>query len=97
MKHPVSGGLLLFSLIVLTGCASPLSQREAQGFGALALRGYCAGATPCHVYRLVRAQHLGDGWMLDYESDITKYGVMVHRNGVTQVTAWAKDADSTAR
>ncbi len=96
MKLPARG-LLLFSLIVLTGCASPMSQREAQGYGALSLRDYCAGTAPCLAYRLVRAQKLGDGWMLDYESGTTRYGVMVHRNGVAQVTAWAKDAVPAAR
>jgi hypothetical protein len=74
-----------------------MNQREAQTYGALSMRDYCAQTLPCHSYRLVKAQHLGDGWMLDYESDRAQYGVMVHKNGSTQVSVWDKSTDTLAR
>jgi hypothetical protein len=90
MNLAVRGGLAGFALLALGGCLAPMSQREAQGYGALSMRNYCAETLPCRSYRLVKAQHLGDGWMLDYESDRAKYGVMVHKNGVSEVSVWNK-------
>ncbi|HJR55929.1 MAG TPA: hypothetical protein VJ798_05070 [Rhizomicrobium sp.] len=72
-----------------------MSQREAQGYAANAIRKYCAQTNPCGSLRVVKAQRLGDGWMVDFETATTTYGVMVHNNGNTQVTAWKKDAAQT--
>ncbi len=96
MKPPI-WGLLLFSLIALSGCASPMKQREAQTYAQLSLRDYCAQSGPCLPARFVKAQHLAGGWLLDYESEKAKYGVMVRESGNTQVSVWAKDATPAAR
>ena len=74
-----------------------MSQREAQTWAQLSLRDYCTQTQPCLPARFVKAQHLAGGWLLDYESEKAKYGVMVRLNGVTQVSVWAKDAVSTPR
>jgi hypothetical protein len=94
MTLPQSAGAILISTLALAGCASPMSQREAQGYAAGSIRKYCAETTPCGALRVVKAQRLGDGWMVDFETPTTTYGVMVHNNGTTQVTAWKKDAPS---
>jgi hypothetical protein len=88
VKPALPGVLFLF---VLAGCAAPLSQREAQSYAATSLRRYCADTAPCAPYRVTQAQRLGDGWLVDFDSATTKYGVMVHNSGTAQVTAWKKD------
>ena len=92
MKLPACGGLLFLSLVALAGCVSPMSQREAQTYAQLSLRRYCAETQPCAPAHFVKAQHLAGGWLLDFESERAKYGVMVRANGGTQVSVWAKDA-----
>jgi hypothetical protein len=88
-------GAIFLSSLVLAGCASPMSQREAQTYAASSIRKYCAEATTCGALRVTRAQRLGDGWMVDFETPDTTYGVMVRNNGSTQVTAWKRDVPQT--
>jgi hypothetical protein len=95
VKSALPGALFILSVTALAGCVSPMNQREAQGYAATSLRRYCADTTPCAPYRVTQAQRLGDGWMVDFDSATTKYGVMVHNNGNTQVTAWKKEAPLT--
>jgi hypothetical protein len=97
MKLPVRGGLFLLSVSGLTGCVSPMTQREAQNWAQLSLRNYCVQSGPCLPAHFVKAQHLSGGWLLDYESDQAKYGVMVRESGNAQVSVWAKDAAPVAR
>ena len=73
-----------------------MSQREAQSYAQLSLRDYCGQTPRCLPARFIKAQHLAGGWLLDYESEKSKYGVMVHTNGATQVSVWAKDAAAPA-
>ncbi len=89
MRLALPGALLLFCLM-LTACAGPMSQREAQVAAAQSLRSYCAQTLPCSAYRVTRTQRLGDGWLVDFESATSTYGVMVHRDGSTDVTNWKK-------
>jgi hypothetical protein len=97
MKRPALGGLFLLSIFALCGCASPMSQREATGYAQLSLRRYCIESGPCGPSRFVKAQRLPTGWLLDYESATAVYGVMVHQNGTSQVSVWAKDAAAAPR
>ena len=92
MRAASAGGLLLLSAFVLAGCVAPMTEREAQGYARLSLRRYCSQTLPCHPARFVHAQHMPTGWLLDYESDTVKYGVMVHENGGTEVSVWDKSA-----
>ena len=92
MRLPLKAGAILISSLVLAGCASPMGQPEAQRYAASSIRKYCAQMNPCGALRVVRAQRLGDGWMVDFEDPGTTYGVMVHNDGNTQVTAWKKSA-----
>ena len=69
-----------------------MTQREAQVTALLSLRDYCANTLPCAPFRVSRTQRLGDGWLVDFESASATYGVMVHRNGSTQVTNWQKNS-----
>jgi hypothetical protein len=95
MRLPLKAGAILFICIALAACVGPMSQREAQGYAATSIRRYCAETNPCGTLRVVKAQRLGDGWMVDFETPTTTYGVMVHNDGNTQVTAWKKDAAQT--
>jgi hypothetical protein len=94
MTRSFRGALIVAAAFALTGllagCLSPMNQREAQSYASLSLRKYCADTAPCGTYRLVHAERLKPGWLLDFESDKAKYGVMVHDNGVTQVSVWQK-------
>ena len=74
-----------------------MSQREAQAYAARSIRDYCAETTPCGALRVTRAQRLGEGWMVDFETATATYGVMVRRNGSTSVTAWKKNANTATR
>jgi len=67
-----------------------MTQREAQGYAQRSLRDYCNPGTPC---RFIKGQRLQPGWLLDYESDAAKYGVMVRENGAAQVSVWTKAAN----
>ena len=86
---PLPGALLL-SCAALTACAGPMTQREAQGYAATSLRRYCTQTAPCGPTRIVQAQRLGTGWLVDFESATFKYGVMVHDTGASQVSVWKK-------
>ena len=97
LRRPLAGGLCLLSVLALAGCLAPMGQREAQSYAQLSLRRYCRETLPCHPARFVHAQHMPTGWLLDYESDTVKYGVMVHENGATQVSVWDKGAATAAR
>ena len=90
MSFPRTAGAILLSGLVLTACAGPMGQREAQVYAAASIRKYCAETSPCGALKVVKAQRLGEGWMVDFEDPNTTYGVMVHSNGGTQVTAWKK-------
>ena len=90
MIRPHSAGAILISGLMLTACAGPMGQREAQIYAAASIRKYCAEKSPCGALKVVKAQRLGEGWMVDFESPDTTYGVMVRNNGGTQVTAWKK-------
>lgn len=92
LRGCAAGGLCLLSVFVLAGCLAPMNQREAQSYAQLSLRRYCTETLPCHPARFVKAQHMATGWLLDYESDTVKYGVMVHENGATEVSVWDKSA-----
>jgi hypothetical protein len=90
LRRPATGAAFILTLFGLAGCLAPLTQREAQSYAQLSLRRYCSRTLPCHPARFVKAQHLPTGWLLDYESDTVKYGVMVRENGGTQVSVWDK-------
>jgi hypothetical protein len=75
---------------MLSACAAPMTQREAQGTAATSLRRYCSETTPCGPTRILQAQRMGKGWLVDFESATAKYGVLVHTNGATQVSTWKK-------
>ena len=88
--------VILFAGAALTGCMSPMSQREAQSYAALSLRHYCADTMPCSSYRFVKAQRLKPGWLLDYRSGTAKYGVLVRDDGNTEVSVWDKGGAGNA-
>ena len=93
MRLPILGGLLIFSVLTLCGCLSPLTQRQAQTYAQRSLRGYCNPGAPC---RFVKAQHMAPGWLLDFESANAKYGVMVNDDGGTEISVWSKEAAAAA-
>jgi hypothetical protein len=86
----VLSGAALFSCLMLGACLGPMSQREAQTYAARSLRDYCSDTQPCQPWRIVQAQRMGKSWLIDFESATAKYGVLVHDNGTTQVSAWKK-------
>jgi hypothetical protein len=87
MRRPSSGAAFILAILALAGCTPAMTQREAQGYAQRSLREYCNPGVPC---RFVKGQHMAPGWLLDYESDAAKYGVMVRDNGGTDVSVWTK-------
>jgi len=77
--------------LLLTGCASALTQRQAQGYATASLNRYCASVTPCGPRRIGGAQRLKEGWLVDFDSTAARYAVMVHDNRATEVSVWRKN------
>ena len=84
------GAALILSVLVLAGCAGPMSQREAQARAGRSLRDFCAG-TPCGPVHLVKAQKLKDRWLVDFETANGLYTVAVNQGGGTDVSVWDKN------
>jgi hypothetical protein len=77
-------------VLVLAGCASPMSQREAETRAGRSLRDFCASAS-CGAVHLVKAEKIKDRWLVDYETSGGLYTVAVDRGGSTDVSVWDKN------
>ena len=86
----------LFLLIVLlapaslSGCAAPMSQREAVQLASVSIRKYCGPRAECASLRLGRVQKINDRWLVQFETSADAYGVAVNADGNTDITVWDK-------
>ena len=83
-------GVLSFSLLLLAGCAAPMSQREAELLASHSLRSFCA-TSPCGAARLVKSQKLKGRWLVDFDAPGGLYTVAVDSTGNTNVSVWDKN------
>jgi hypothetical protein len=91
MIRPHPGAFfILICCTALAGCASALTQRQAQNYAAVSLNRYCVEVSPCGARRISGAQRLKQGWLVDFDSPAARYGVLVHDNAVTEVSVWKK-------
>ena len=91
MKAPLRGAIILLALAGLSGCASPMGQREAQTRASRSLRVFCQDAA-CGPTRLLKSQKIKSRWLVDFESGTRLYTVAVDPTGATDVSVWDKNA-----
>jgi hypothetical protein len=84
------GAVVVFSTLILAGCAGPMGQREAEVRASRSLRSFCQ-QTPCGTLRLLKAQKIKDRWLVDFETPGGLYTVAVNRGGNTEVSVWDKN------
>ncbi|HKY18072.1 MAG TPA: hypothetical protein VJL82_04000 [Rhizomicrobium sp.] len=75
-------------LVVLAGCAAPMTGREAQGIARERLVRYCGGQ--CGGLALGKTQRIKDRWLVDFDAPRQKFTVIVENNGNAKVTTWNK-------
>ena len=96
MIRPVRGATIILvcsavlASLILAGCATVLSQRQALTYATAGLNRFCAETGPCEPRQISGAQRLKQGWLIDFDAPNTRYGVMVHDNRVTEVSVWKK-------
>jgi hypothetical protein len=83
-------GLLLLSIMVLAGCAGPMSQREAVQLAREGLHAFCDGRADCNASRVMHAQKIKDRWLIEFDAAANTYGVAVHSDGNTDISVWDK-------
>jgi very-short-patch-repair endonuclease len=95
MNSPTGGLSLIAAAIVLAGCVSPMSTREAEGIAHARLDKYCAGH--CGAFTLAHTQQIKDRWLVDFEAPRQKFTVIVENDGNAKVTTWDKGRDATGQ
>src|ERR1700722_19655244 len=96
MIRPVRGATFKFLLpalaccLMLAGCAHVLNQRLALTYATARLNRFCTESGPCEPRKLIGAQRLKQGWLIDFDAASARYGVLVHDNRVTEVSVWKK-------
>jgi len=76
---------------MLSGCAAPMNQREAEVWALRGLGHFCR-EHPCAQVRLMGAERVGTRWLVDYESAASRYTVAVDDGGNAEVSIWDKNA-----
>jgi hypothetical protein len=94
VNFPVRAVMLLVCGVALTGCASPMGQREAEVRANRSLTSFCREKA-CGPAKLIRAQKLKTRWLVDFETPAGLYTVMVDQGGNTQVSVWDKNPAPT--
>jgi hypothetical protein len=88
MKAPLRGGFFAITIAALTGCAAPMTTREAQGIAHERLVQYCQGR--CGNLALARTQKIKNRWLVDFDSPRRSFTVTVEHDGNSKVTVWDK-------
>jgi hypothetical protein len=83
---------ILILPIILSACASAMSQREAVQLASISIRKYCGAQPGCASLRLGRAQKIKDRWLVQFETSTNAYGVAVDAGGNTDISVWDKTA-----
>ena len=71
-----------------SGCAAPMSTREAQGIARERLVKYCSGR--CGTLALAHTQKIKNRWLVDFDAPRQKFTVIVEDDGNAKVTVWDK-------
>ena len=85
---PLAKGAFFIAILCVTGCATPMTARQAQIRANGALNRYCEDSGPCGPRKFTQAQRLKQGWLVEFDSGPAKYGVFVHDNRQTDVSVW---------
>jgi hypothetical protein len=80
--------LITVAALLLSGCISPMTTREAQTLAHERLVKYCAGR--CGALTLAHTQKIKSRWLVDFEAPRQKFTVIVEDDGNSRVTVWDK-------
>ncbi len=86
-RHP--GGLLL-GLLVIAGCAGPMTLPQAKAEADKRVMRYCKARSDCGPLVQTKSQRLKDRWLLDYDTSGRVLTVAVDDTGVTRLDVWNK-------
>jgi len=78
----------LSAALLLTGCISPMTTREAQQIASGRINKYCAGH--CGAVALAHTQKIKKRWLVDFEGPRQKFTVIVEDDGNSKITTWNK-------
>ena len=87
MSVLLRGGAIV-TAVLLSGCITPMTTREAQDIAHERLVKYCNGR--CGALALARTQKINTRWLVDYEAPRQKFTVIVEEDGNSRVTVWNK-------
>lgn len=79
---------VLLLLALVTGCAGPMSQREAESTATRRISHFCGRV--CGAWHITGAQRMKDRWLVDFDAPRYKLSVLVKDSGATDVTVWNK-------
>ena len=87
MKLSLRGGAAVIA-ILLSGCVTPMTTREAQDIAREQIAKYCSGR--CGALTLAHTQKIKSRWLVDYEAPRQKFTVIVEDDGNSRLTVWNK-------
>ena len=74
--------------VLLSGCITPMTTREAQDIAHERIAKYCSGR--CGALTLAHTQKIKSRWLVDYEAPRQKFMVIVEDDGNSKLTVWNK-------
>jgi hypothetical protein len=87
VKLSLRGGAAVIA-VLLSGCISPMTTREAQDIAHERIVKYCSGR--CGALTLAQTQKIKSRWLVDYEAPRQKFTVIVEDDGNSRLTVWNK-------
>ena len=81
-------GGLVFIAVLLCGCITPMTTREAQDIARQRIVKYCSGR--CGTLTLGHTQKIKSRWLVDYEAPRQTFTVIVEDDGNSKLTVWNK-------
>jgi len=87
VKLSVRGGAAIIA-VLLCGCVSPMTTREAQDIAHERIVQFCSSR--CGALTLARTQKIKSRWLVDIDAPRQKFTVIVEDDGNSKVTVWNK-------
>jgi len=87
VKLSIRGGAAVIA-VLLCGCITPMTTREAQDIAHQRIVRYCSGR--CGALTLAHTQKIKSRWLVDYDAPRQKFTVIVEDDGNSKLTVWNK-------